>query len=200
MRVTKDDGPAVPSASDPVTVWLYGDVSCPWSCLAYARIRSVSKELPVRLGWRPLPAAWPAEVPAASEFLGLEIPAPERRPRFEGRDALLAVEFSRDLGGDALDRTLAGLFTSNFAAAGEEPGREALLVACERLGLDRLGLENAFQDGRYEPEFERAAQEADRYGIDEVPTMLVGSMKLVGAAPLDVLARVVRRQLEAAAI
>ena len=103
-----------------------------------------------------------------------------------------------DLGGDAMDRTLGGLFTSNFAATGEDVGREALLGACERLGLDRLGLENAFQDGRYEPELERAAQEADRYRIDQVPTMLVGWMKLVGAAPLEVLAQVVKRQLGAA--
>ena len=198
MRVTKGDSRGGPPASGPVIVWLYGDVSCPWSCLAYARIRSLSGELPVQLGWRPLPAAWPTDVPAASEFVGLEIPAPVRRPRFEGTDALVAVEFSRDLGGDAMDRTLGGLFTSNFAATGEDVGREALLGACERLGLDRLGLENAFQDGRYEPELERAAQEADRYRIDQVPTMLVGSMKLVGAAPLAILAQVVRRQLGAA--
>ena len=74
--------------------------------------------------------------------------------------------------------------------------REALLDACRDLGLDREALGLALEDGRYEAEIDFAEAEAERYGIEQIPTILAGRLKIVGAAPNDVLATVVTQALE----
>jgi predicted DsbA family dithiol-disulfide isomerase len=67
----------------------------------------------------------------------------------------------------------------------EDPA--TVLEACERLGLDREGVRHAVSDGRYDAELARAEQEAELYGIDTIPTLLIGSRMIVGAAPAELL-------------
>ncbi len=55
--------------------------------------------------------------------------------------------------------------------------------------MDAQALERSLDDGRYDEELEIARTEAERYGIDATPTLLVGRYKLVGAAPLEELRR-----------
>ncbi|MCL7985331.1 MAG: hypothetical protein M8872_08785, partial [marine benthic group bacterium] len=54
-------------------------------------------------------------------------------------------------------------------------------------GLDPEGLRHAVSDGRYDGELARAEEEAERYAIDSVPTLLIGRRKIVGAAPAELL-------------
>jgi predicted DsbA family dithiol-disulfide isomerase len=196
-----------------VRLWLYGDVGCPWSYLALARIRQLAVESPVLIGWRPLSrfsgtpgrdaadavsleSSVPPPSPEKADFeslgLGFEGPTPD----LDSRDALLALEFARDLGQLVLDRTLDGLFAANFNHLVDLGDREALLDACRDLGLDREALGLALEDGRYEAEIDFAEAEAERYGIEQIPTILAGRLKIVGAAPNDVLATVVTQALE----
>ena len=197
-----------------VRLWLYGDVGCPWSYLALARIRRLAVEPPVVVGWRPLSRftrtheradpdasslekSAPPLSPRAAEFESLGVPFESPPADLDSRDALLALEFARDLGQLALDRTLDGLFAANFGRLADLGDREELLDVCRDLGLDREALESAFEDGRYDAELDLAEAEADRYGIEQIPTILAGRLKIVGAAPPDVLSMVVRRALEA---
>lgn len=196
-----------------VRLWLYGDVGCPWSYLALVRIRQLAVESPVLVGWRPLSrlsctpgretpeavsleASTPQPSPEKADFeslgLGFEGPTPD----LDSRDALRALEFARDLGQALLDRTLDGLFAANFNHLVDLGDREALLDVCRDLGLDREALGLALEDGRYEAEIDFAEAEAERYGIEQIPTILAGRMKIVGAAPKDVLATMVRQVLE----
>jgi len=196
-----------------VRLWLYGDVGCPWSYLALARIRQLAVESPVLVGWRPLSrssytlgretpdavsleASAPQPSPENTDFeslgLGFEGPTPD----LDSRDALRALEFARDLGQLVLDRTLDGLFAANFNHLVDLGDREALLDACRDLGLDREALGLALEDGRYEAEIDFAEAEAERYGIEQIPTILAGRLKIVGAAPNDVLATVVTQALK----
>ncbi len=196
-----------------VRIWLYGDVGCPWSYLALARIRKLAVETPVAVGWRPLsrfsrtrardnPDALSLErsvpalpFPAAEfEFLGLPFESPP--PDLDSHEALLALEFARDLGELALDRTLDGLFAANFGRLADLGEREELLDVCRDLGLDREALGSSLEDGRYEAELDLAEAEAGRYAIEQIPTILVGRLKIVGAAPPDVLSMIVSRALE----
>ena len=196
-----------------VRLWLYGDVGCPWSYLALARIRQLAVESPVVVGWRPLSRSTrtheradpdassleelaPPLSPGEAEFESLGLPFESPPPDFDSRDALLALEFARDLGQLALDRTLDGLFAANFGRLADLGDREELLDVCRDLGLDRGALESAFEDERYDAELDLAEAEADRYGIEQIPTILAGRLKIVGAAPPDVLSMVVRRALE----
>lgn len=180
-----------------VTLWLYGDVACPWSYLAFARIRRLADELPVVVGWRPLRSGGFSRSPDASEFAGLGVCFEDRPAAFDSTEALQAIEFSRDLGQAALDRTLAGLFAANFGGSANHGDRDELLDVCRGLGLDEEALGLSLEDGRYESELELVEEEAERYGIEQVPTILAGTMKIIGAAPMDVLASAVNRILDA---
>ncbi len=193
-------------------LWLYGDVGCPWSYLALARIRQLAVASPVVVGWRPLargartegmndtaapsPAGAESLSPQAAEFesLGLQFEGPS--VDFDSRDALQALEFARDFGQTVLDQTLDGLFAANFAHLANLGEREELLEICRELGLDREALELALEDGRYEAELDFAEAEAERYGIEQIPTILVGRSMIVGAAPREVLATLVSRVLD----
>ena len=194
-------------------LWLYGDVACPWSYLALARIRQLAVERPVAVGWRPLSRFFrthagedperrslEGSVPPLSllvaEFESLGLPFESPPPDLDSRDALLAIEFARDLGQKALDRTLDGLFAANFSRLADLGDREELLDVCLDLGLDREALGSALEDERYEAELDLAEAEAGRYGIEQIPTILAGRLKIVGAAPPDVLSMVVSRALE----
>jgi predicted DsbA family dithiol-disulfide isomerase len=192
-------------------LWLYGDVGCPWSYLALARIRKLSVESRIVVGWRPLPRCTRSQgrgVPAVSnpggealpspeavEFERLGLPFQEVSPDSDSRDALLALEFARDLGRSTLERSLDGLFAANFTGQANLGDREELLDLCQDLGLDRTALGSALDDGRYEAELDLAEAEAERYGIQQIPTILAGRLRVVGAAPEEVLAKVVRESL-----
>lgn len=148
-----------------LVLWLYGDIYCPWTRELLARIREVQAEqgTALRLGWRPLPL----------------------RP--ESGTALRAVEFARDLGESLADRVLDGLSSAAALDAVDPEDPATVLEACERLGLDREGVRHAVSDGRYDAELARAEQEAELYGIDTIPTLLIGSRMIVGAAPAELL-------------
>jgi predicted DsbA family dithiol-disulfide isomerase len=196
----------------PVVAWLYGDLVCPWSYLALGRLRRIEARLPVAVGWRPLrrsrdeTAAVPdlratagrsadAEDEPGRGLAALDLPydPPPRVP--DSSAALRAVEFAADLGPRVRDRVLDGLFRAHFSGEVRLDDRSSLLAACDALGLDREGLGPALEDGRYDAELSAAEAEADRYGIDAVPVLLLGRRKVIGAAPVELLATLVRQAL-----
>jgi len=133
-----------------------------------------------------------------AEFESLGLPFRAHNPDFDSRSALLALEFARDLGQAAFNQTLDGLFAAHFNCLADLSDREALLDVCRDLGLDREALDLSLEDGRYEADLDVAEAEADRYDIEQIPTILVGHLKIVGAAPKDVLANVVSQALATA--
>ncbi|MGW8283888.1 MAG: DsbA family oxidoreductase [Gemmatimonadota bacterium] len=193
-------------------LWLYGDVACPWSYLALARIRHLARTIPIVVSWRPLTrsAGAPAPgrraglaepeagrtVPEPAEFARLAVPFDGKAGDFDSRNAMLALEFARDLGPSCLDRTLDGLFAAHFGSGVDLADRAQLLEVCGELGLDREALELSLEDGRYESELDRVEGEADRFGIDRIPTIIAGQSKIVGAAPLDVLESILNPGVE----
>lgn len=219
-----DRGPPVGGTDDklsapPLIVWLYGDISCPWTYLVLGRLRRLEERAGGRfaLGWRPLPIATlrpgsdleseprgdrtgprVAENigPDPEEFRRLGLPYDASPSPTIALDALRAVEFARDLGAGLADSVLDGLFRHGFAGGARLDSREALIEVCEELGLDREGLTHALSDGRYDLELERAEAEAERYGILSVPTVLAGRRKLVGAAPEQLLEAVILGALD----
>lgn len=207
----------------PLIVWLYGDVTCPWTYLALGRLRRLEQRLDGRfaVGWRPLPIdpappgssaarqdrdvargrrmgheVDPESAPKPAEFEHMGLPYVRAPAPAIARDALQAVEFARDLSEHLARTVLDGLFRHGFAEGSRLDSREGLLAVCEELGLDREGLTHALSDGRYDLELERAETEAQRYGIGSVPTILAGRSKLVGAAPEQLLETVIRSALD----
>ena len=149
----------------PPTVWLYGDIFCSWTRQVLERVRQLQAVHPgsLRLGWRPLPL------------------------RSENEAALRAVEFARDLDADLAERILDALCEAAASGTLVADDPTTLLEVCESLGLDGEGLRHAVSDGRYDAELARVEAEAVRYGVDSVPTLLIGRRMIVGAAPTDLL-------------
>jgi len=144
----------------------------------------------------PSPAGAESPSPQAAEFesLGLQFEGPS--VEFDSRDALQALEFARDFGQKVLDQVLDGLFAAHFTQLANLEEREELLDVCRELGLDREALELALEDGRYEAELDFAEAEAERYGIEQIPAILIGRSMIVGAPPQEVLATVVSQVLD----
>ncbi len=194
---------------DPATVdaFLYGDYVCPFSYLLDARLRRVGDDLGLRVRWRPLvvhgavpadglpaeqlgrspdeQARLEAEVSRQAREIGVELELPGFVAN--SHEALQAAEFARDVGEDAFRRVHRALFRACFVHGRNLGRRAVLLEVADEAGLDREGLEHALEDGRYRSELDRASEEAERYGIDGTPTLLVGRHKVVGAAPTEVL-------------
>ena len=204
----------------PITAFLYGHYACPHTYIAQGRLDLLASEAPVRVVWRPLPPVTPDDddrtrIPGAgwgrvtdehgsiaetlqslrrdAAGLGLTLSLPSVPP--DPRRALQAAEFARDCGAAEFDRLHRALFRAVFVDERDIEDAEVLVELAEASGLDREGLEAALEDGRYEPALGEVEAEAERYGIEATPTILLGRYKLVGAAPLDVLGETLERAL-----
>lgn len=205
----------------PITAFLYGHYACPHSYIAQGRLDLLASEAPVRVVWRPLPPVAPAEATEAqiskaagwsrvageerslaetlqslrrdAAGLGLTLSLPSAPP--DPRRALQAAEFARDCGAREFERLHRALFRAVFVDERDIQAEETLLELAEESGVDREGLAAAFEDARYEPTLREVEAEAERYGIDATPTILLGRYKLVGAAPLEVLGKTLERAL-----
>jgi predicted DsbA family dithiol-disulfide isomerase len=67
--------------------------------------------------------------------------------------------------------------------------REVVLDVARESGLDAAELEQALNDGRYEPEMASVYDECGQYGINGVPTFIIGRYMVVGAQPYEMLER-----------
>lgn len=200
----------------PVDAFFYGDYVCPFSYLLDARLRRLDDELGLRVHWRPLAvhgavpsdglpaeqlgrepeeqARMEAEVSRQARELGIEMEMPDFVAN--SHEALQAAEFARDVGEGSFRRAHRAFFRAYFVEGRNLGRREILLEVAEGVGLDREGLEHTLEDERYRSELERASEEAERYGIEGTPTLLVGRHKVVGAAPAEVLREAAERARE----
>lgn len=173
-----------------VPLFLYGDYGCPFTYVERARIEVLVSEGGVQVVWRPLPSSGGPTAVAASLVrdaaeLGLSLHVPEERP--DSRLAAQAAEFARDCGPDLFGRLDAALFRAVFVEGADIGDEDVLLGLADRAGVDREGLGAALADGRYVEAVREAEEEAERYGIENTPTLLIGRFKVVGAAPLQLL-------------
>lgn len=67
--------------------------------------------------------------------------------------------------------------------------REVVLEVGAESGLDAEELAKALDDGRYEAEMAAVYDECGQYGINGVPTFIIGRYMVVGAQPYEMLER-----------
>ena len=191
--------------------YLYGDYACPHTYLVDERLSLLASEGAVSVVWRPTATYgvgsaddWralsddgtPLEVIAedlsrSASQLGLTLLLPPAPPATSL--ALQASEFARDCGRPDWTRLHKALFRAVFVDGVDIGSLDGLLGVAESARIDRVGLEAALEDGRYLEVLDEAEAEANRYGIDATPTVIIGRSKVVGSAPLDVLREMVRR-------
>lgn len=74
--------------------------------------------------------------------------------------------------------------------------REVVLDVARESGLDVDELGRAIDDGRYEAELAEVYDECNRYGINSVPSFIIGRYLIVGAQPYEVFEKALRLTLE----
>jgi predicted DsbA family dithiol-disulfide isomerase len=191
--------------------YLYGDYACPHTYLVDERLSLLASEGMVSVAWRPTATYgtgtaddWralsgdgtPLEVIAedlsrSASQLGLTLLLPPVPPATSL--ALQASEFARDCGEPDWHRLHKALFRAVFVDGIDIGSSAELLDVAESARIDRVGLQAALDDGRYLQALVEAEEEANRYGIDATPTVIIDRSMVVGSAPLEVLREMVRR-------
>jgi predicted DsbA family dithiol-disulfide isomerase len=70
--------------------------------------------------------------------------------------------------------------------------RDVVLDVARESGLDVAELEKAMDDRRYESELAAVYDDCSRYGINGVPTFIIGRYMVVGAQPYEMLERALK--------
>ncbi|MGH2363055.1 MAG: DsbA family oxidoreductase [Chloroflexota bacterium] len=127
-------------------------------------------------------------IAAMAREAGVEMSRPDFRT--SSHLALVADAFARDQG-------QVNPFHENMLHAYWTEHRnigllEVVLDVAAASGLNAPELRAAIEDGRYEAELAEVYDECNRYGINGVPTFLVGRYMVVGAQPYDVLERALK--------
>lgn len=193
-----------------LNVFVYFDYQCPHSYLTTAVADQVRLERNVSFHWRPVPlytepglelidltpdpTAWRADMKdierrAASSGLPFRVPL----RTFDTYGARQAAEFARDLGPVAYERVHRALFRAFFGEGVDLGICDRLLAVCEDAGVDRQALAEALTDERYAGGLADITEEALHYGVDSLPSMLVGRYRIIGSAPADVVVSAIDR-------
>jgi predicted DsbA family dithiol-disulfide isomerase len=111
------------------------------------------------------------------------------RPPFRSNShlAMAADLFARDSGQpEPYHSNMFKAYWQDHRNIGE---REVVLDVARDSGLDPAELEKALDDGRYDPEMAAVYDECGQYGINGVPTFIIGRYMVVGAQPYEMLER-----------
>ena len=123
---------------------------------------------------------------------GLEMSRPPFRTNSHLAQA--ADLYARDNGGQEPFHT--NMFKAYWQAHRNIGQREVVLDVARDSGLDVAGLEKALDEGRYESELAEVYDECGRYGINGVPTFIIGRYMVVGAQPYEALEAALRKAEE----
>ena len=111
------------------------------------------------------------------------------RPPFRSNShlAMVADLFARDAGRQ--EPYHSNMFKAYWQEHRNIGLREVVLEVAAESGLDTAELAKALDEGRYEAEMATVYDECGQYGINGVPTFIIGRYMVVGAQPYEMLER-----------
>ena len=199
-------------------VTVFSDYICPFCYIGFYRVEQLRKNYDLEVEWRPF-EIHPETPKEGTELNNLPFPK-EYLDMMKANIKKLAddVEISLKLS-DKLPNSRLALYLSEFARKngkfddfhklvfdsywkdGKDIGDQALLLdLAEAVGLNKNEILEYITSEEPKSELTKSLKELRRYGINGVPTFIIGDKIVVGAQPYDVFKKVIENTLRNEAV
>ncbi|MBI4286975.1 MAG: DsbA family oxidoreductase [Chloroflexi bacterium] len=199
-----------------VKVSVYSDYICPFCFIGKSRVDRLEKEHAVEVEWKGFEIH--PETPASGADMeslgfdenvaaimrkhidelardaGLQIKMPARISN--SRLALLVGEFAREQG--RFKEYHGAVFKAYWQEGKDIGDPEVIFSITAGIGLDTKELAAYLKNHEATARLDKYVREAREYGVDGVPTFVIGDKMVVGAQPYEVLEQIVEEELSAA--
>jgi len=197
-----------------VRIVVFSDYICPFCYIGYYRVEQLKEKFDLEVEWRPfeIHPETPKEgtelskLPFPKEYLemmkanikrladdvGVIFKLSDKLPN--SRMALFLSEFARKKG--KFDEFHKLVFDSYWKDGKDIGDQELLLGLAESLGFNRNEILEYIDSEEPLKELKRSLNELRKYGINGVPTFIIGDKIVVGAQPYEVFEKVIRKALE----
>jgi len=195
-------------------VTVFSDYICPFCYIGFYRVEQLKKNYDLEVEWRPfeIHPETPKEgtdlnnLPYPEEYLdmmkanikkladdvGISLKLSDKLPN--SRLALYLSEFARKNG--KFDDFHKLVFDS-YWKDGKDIGDQAFLLGlAETIGLNRNDMLEYINSEEPKSELTKSLKDLKQYGINGVPTFIIGDKIVVGAQPYDVFKNVIENTLQ----
>ena len=197
-----------------VKIVVFSDYICPFCYIGFYRVEQLKENFDLDVEWRPfeihpetpkkgtelsnLPfpkeylEMMKANIKKLADDVGVTFKLTDKLPN--SRMALYLSEFARKKG--KFDEFHKLIFDS-YWKDGKDIGDQALLLdLTDSLGFDRSEVLEYIDSEEPFNELKKSLSELRKYGINGVPTFIIGDKIVVGAQPYEVFEKVIRNALE----
>ncbi len=197
-----------------VKVIAYSDYICPFCYIGYHRIEQLKKEYNLDVDWRPFEihpetpkgGALTEKLPFPKGYLemvfanvkrladqdGLTLKFSEKLPN--SRLALYISEFARKKG---KFEEFHKLVLETYWLEGKDIGDKSLLLnLAGSVGLNKKEIEIYLNTDEPFKELQKSLKEIRAYGINGVPTFIIGEKLIVGAQPYEIFTKTINEILD----
>ena len=197
---------------------VFSDYICPFCYIGYYRVEQLKENYDLEVEWRPFEIHpetpkegtklnslnFPkdyldmmiANIKSLADEAGITLKLSEKLPN--SRLALYISEFARKKGKfDEFHR----LVLDSYWKEGKNIGDQTLLLTlAEKVGLNRNEVLDYIISEEPKSELTKSLKELRQYGINGVPTFIIGDKIVVGAQPYDVFKKVIENALQNEAV
>jgi predicted DsbA family dithiol-disulfide isomerase len=193
---------------------VFSDYICPFCYIGFYRVEQLKENFDIEVEWRPFEihpetpktGSKLSNLPYPKEYLekmktnlealagdaGITLKFTDKLPN--SRMALFFSEFARKKGRfDAFHKLVFDAYWREGKDIGDQ---ELLLILAESLGFRRDDILEYIESEESFNELKKSLKELRNYGINGVPTFLIGESIVIGAQPYDVFEKVIRKALE----
>jgi len=199
-------------------VTVFSDYICPFCYIGFYRIEQLKENYDLEIEWRPFEIHpetpkegaelnslnFPKEyldmmianIKRLADDIGISLKFTEKLPN--SRLALYLSEFARKNG---KFEEFHKLVFDSYWKEGKDIGNQAFLLAlAERVGLNRKEALDYINSEEPKSELMKPLKALRQYGINGVPTFIIGDKIVVGAQPYDVFKKVIENALQNEAV
>jgi len=197
---------------------VFSDYICPFCYIGFYRVEQLKENYNIEIEWRPF-EIHPETPKAGTELNNLPFPK-EYLDMMKANIKKLADDVGISLKlSDKLPNSRLALYLSEFARKkgkfeefhklvfdsywkeGKDIGDQTLLLAlAESVGLNKKEILDYINSEEPKSELKKALKDLRQYGINGVPTFIIGDKIVVGAQPYDVFKNVIENTLQNEAV